>query len=166
MLEKDFVFILMGNPQGYPQKLWIDVTRPKPHCHFLSWTLNESVTCLLSIYSKTFLAHLLISVELEGVTCYRHTFPSLAELAKIKADAPGETRRSKRTSINHPLVTVQDNGVCSQAPVPKKTGAMSGVISRPLLPDAPRGPAAQAFHRHQTQGTWPATRCESNPACF
>jgi hypothetical protein len=33
MLEKDFAFILGRNPQGYPQKLWIDVMRSKPHCH-------------------------------------------------------------------------------------------------------------------------------------
>ena len=47
MLEKDFVFISMGNPQGYPQKLWIDVTQWKLHCHFLSWTVNESLTSII-----------------------------------------------------------------------------------------------------------------------
>lgn len=33
MSEKDFVFIWRCNPQGYPQKLWIDVRVAKSLCH-------------------------------------------------------------------------------------------------------------------------------------
>jgi len=33
MLEKDFALITACNPQGYPQKLWIDVMPVKLHCH-------------------------------------------------------------------------------------------------------------------------------------
>ncbi len=70
MLEKDFVFMPICNPQGYPQKLWIDVTRAKPRCHFLSWTVNQSMTCTVpNPLGKTFFARQRAAVELRCVTC-------------------------------------------------------------------------------------------------
>jgi hypothetical protein len=42
MLEKDFVFIMVRNPQGYPQKLWIDVTRLKLERHFVAYCADET----------------------------------------------------------------------------------------------------------------------------